>query len=197
MLSDQTLTYYYSNKITYFIFDDFCINMRTYFENSEWQRSNFDKWQTFNLRNVIAINLNVSLTECFRKLCAKMNIIQRKLDSVYHDSIRLRENIIWTCRNHSVLIFELINSSMNISQLINILQFSIINYEIVRKSFVQQQHQYQQNEDEIDDHYFSNKQYRRKKRDESSDRRDEFRNRINRFQARRSKKCFVCEKLDC
>ncbi len=35
MLSDQTLTYYYSNKVTYFTFDDFCINMRTHFENSE------------------------------------------------------------------------------------------------------------------------------------------------------------------
>jgi hypothetical protein len=43
MLSDQTLTYYYSNKVTYFTFDDFCINMRTHFENSEWQRSNLDK----------------------------------------------------------------------------------------------------------------------------------------------------------
>jgi Na+-transporting NADH:ubiquinone oxidoreductase subunit NqrF len=35
MLSDQTLTYYYSNKVTYFIFDDFCANMRAYFESFE------------------------------------------------------------------------------------------------------------------------------------------------------------------
>ncbi len=84
------------------------------------------------MRNVIAVNSNVSLIECLRKLCAKMNIIQRKLDSAYHDSIRLRKNIIRTCRNHSALIFELINSSMNISTLINTLQFSIINYEVVR-----------------------------------------------------------------
>jgi hypothetical protein len=196
MLSDQTLTYYYSNKVTYFIFDDFCASMRAYFENSEWQRSNLDKWQTLSLRDVIAANSNVSLIECLRKLCAKMNTIQRELDSAYHDSIRLRENIIRACKDHSVLIFELINSSMNISTLINILQSSIINYEIVRKSFAQ--HQYQQNEDEIDDQYFTDRQYRRKRRDESSfDRRDEFRDRTNRFQTRRSKKCFVCGKSDC
>ncbi len=35
MLFDQTLTYYYSNKVTYFIFNDFCINMKAYFENFE------------------------------------------------------------------------------------------------------------------------------------------------------------------
>jgi hypothetical protein len=204
MLSDQTLTYYYSNKVTYFTFDDFCINMRTYFENSEWQRSNLDKWQTLSLRDVIAVNSNVSLTECLRKLCAKMSTIQRELDSAYHDSTLLRENIIQTCRDHSVLIFELINSSMNISRLINILELSIINYEIVRKFFVQQQHQYHQNQyhqtkDEIDDHYFIDRQYRREERDESSfDHRDESRDRNDWFQInRRSKKCFVCEKLDC
>jgi hypothetical protein len=156
MLFDQTLTYYYSNKAIYFIFDDFWTSMKAYFENSEWQRSNLDKWQTLSLRDVIAVNSNVSLIECLCKLCAKMNTIQRELDSAYHDSIRLRENIIRTCRNHSALIFELINSSMNISKLINILQSSIINYEVVRKSFAQQQHQYHQNQyhqakDEIDD----------------------------------------------
>ncbi len=194
MLFNQTLTYYYSNKVTYFIFDDFCTSMRAYFEDSEWQRSNLDKWQTLILRDVIAVNSNVSLIECLRKLCAKMNTIQRELDSAYHDSIRLRKNIIRTCRDHSALIFELINSSMNISTLINILQFSIINYEIVRKSFMQQQHQYQQNEDEIDDQYFTNRQYRR---EESFNRRRNFRDRNDRFQTRRFKKCFVCEKFDC
>ncbi len=91
----------------------------------------------------------------------------------------------------------------------NILQSSIINYEVVRKFFAQQQHQYHQNENEIDDHYFTDKQYRRDessydRRDESSsDRRVEFyldeRDRSNdKFQFnRRSKKCFVCDKFDC
>jgi hypothetical protein len=122
-----------------------------------------------------------------------MNTIQRELDSAYHDSIRLRENIIRACRDHSALIFELINSSMNISTLINILQSSIINYEIVRKFFAQ--HQYQQNEDEIDDQYFTDRQYRREK--SSFNRRKSFRDRDDKFQARRPKKCFVCEKPDC
>jgi hypothetical protein len=198
MLFDQTLTYYYSNNVTYFTFDDFCASIKAYFEDSEWQRSNLDKWQTLILRDVIAANSNVSLIECLRKLCAKMNIIQRELDSAYHDSIRLRKNIIRACRDHSVLIFELINSSMNISTLINILQFSIINYEIVRKFLAQQQHQYHQNQqtkNEIDDQYFIDKQYRREK--SSFNRRRKFRDRDDRFQARRSKKCFVCEKSDC
>ncbi len=138
-----------------------------------------------------------------------MNIIQRDLNSAYHDSTRLRENIIRICKDHSVLIFELFNSSMNIFTLMNILQSSIINYEIVRKSFAHQQ--YHQN-DEIDDHYFTDKQYRRDesshdRRDESSsDRRvefyrDEFRDSDksnDRFQSnRRSKKCFICDKFDC
>jgi hypothetical protein len=83
---------------------------------------------------------------------------------------------------------------MNISELINILQFSITNYEIVRKSFVQQQHQYQQNEDEIENQYFTDRQYRRER---SFNRREDFRDRDDKFQARRPKKCFVCEKSDC
>jgi hypothetical protein len=59
---------------------------------------------------------------------------------------------------------------------------------------MQQQHQYQQNEDEIDDQYFIDKQYRRKR---SFNRRENFRDEDDRFQARRLKKCFVCEKSDC
>ncbi len=83
----------------------------------------------------------------------------------------------------------------------NTLQSSIINYKIVRKLFAQQQ--YYQNENEIDDHYFIDKQYRQSeynRRDESSFNcrvefyRDE-RDRSNyKFQFnRRLKKCFVCD----
>jgi hypothetical protein len=124
------------------------------------------------------------------------------LNSAYHDSIWLRENIIRACKDHSALIFALINFSMNIVTLMNILQSSIINYEIVKKSSIHQQ--YHQN-DEIDDHYLTDKQYRRDeydRRDESFDRRVEFyrdeRDRSNdRFQNHRLKKCFVCGKFDC
>jgi hypothetical protein len=136
-------------------------------------------------------------------MCSQMNTIQRDLNSAYHDSIRLRKNIIRVCRDHSALIFELINSSMNTFILMNILQSSIINYEIVRKSFVHQQ--YHQN-DEIDDYYFIDKQYRRDEYDRrnelSLNRRVEFyrdeRDRSNdKFQNRRFKKCFICDKFDC
>jgi hypothetical protein len=91
---------------------------------------------------------------------------------------------------------------MNTVILMNILQSSIINYEIVRKSFAHQQ--YHQN-DEIDDHYFIDRQYRRDeydRRDESSDGRikfyqDERDKSTDKFQNRRFKKCFVCDKFDC
>jgi hypothetical protein len=93
---------------------------------------------------------------------------------------------------------------MNTFILMSILQSSIINYEIVRKFFAHQQ--YHQNENDIDDHYFTDRQYQRDeydRRDESSsDRRVEFyrdeRDKSNdRFQNRRLKKCFVCDKFDC
>ncbi len=133
-----------------------------------------------------------------------MNIIQRSLNSAYHDSNRLRKNIIRACRRHSTLIYELINASSDTSALINVLQASIVNYEIIQKIFVQQYSQDQ------DDQYFTDRQYRRgessfDRRDDdySNDRRgefrDEFRDRSNdRYQSnRRLKKCFVCEKSDC
>ncbi len=152
-----------------------------------------------------------------------MNIIQRDLNSAYHDSNRLRKNIIRICRRHSTLIYEPINASSDTLALINILQTSIVNYEVVQKAS-SQQHQYSQ--DQID-HYFIDKQYRREssfdRRDEysndrrnndysndrrgddySNDRRDEFRDGFrgrsnDRFQNqnRFSKRCFVCEKSDC
>jgi hypothetical protein len=67
-------------------------------------------------------------------MCLEMNIIQRELDSAFYDSIHLRENIIKICRNHSTLINDLNNVSINVFDLINSLHISIINYEIVQKS---------------------------------------------------------------
>jgi hypothetical protein len=134
------LTRYYANRANFITFNDFCISMRTYFEDSEWQSHNLDKWHSITIEDVIAINSNVSLIECFRKMWSQMNTIQRSLNSAYHGPIRLRKNIIRICRNHSALIFVLINSSMNNVILMNNLQSSIINYEIIRKSsFAHQQ----------------------------------------------------------
>jgi hypothetical protein len=132
MFTSETLIYYYVNRNNFITFNDFCTSMRLYFEDSQWQSHNLDKWHSIIIDDVIAINSNVSLTECLRKMCSQMNTIQRDLNSAYHDSIWLRENIIRICRSHSALIFELINSSMNTLILMNTLQSSIINYKIVR-----------------------------------------------------------------
>jgi hypothetical protein len=35
MLTDETLTRYYANRANFIIFNDFCISIRTYFEDSE------------------------------------------------------------------------------------------------------------------------------------------------------------------
>jgi hypothetical protein len=145
---------YYVNRANFITFHDFCTSMRTYFEYFEWQSHNLDKWHNIIIEDVITINLKVSLIECFRKMWLQMNAIQRNLNSAYHDLIWLRKNIIRICKNHSALIFALINSSMNNVIFMNTLQSSIINYEIVKKSFAHQQ--YHQN-DEIDDHYFIDK----------------------------------------
>jgi hypothetical protein len=75
MLTNETLTYYYVNKNNFITFNDFCINMRLYFENSEWRSQNLDKWHIITFEDVVAINSNVSLIECLRKMCSQMNII--------------------------------------------------------------------------------------------------------------------------
>ncbi len=70
----------------------------------------------------------------------------------------MRKNIIRVCREHLTLIYELINASSKTSALINVLQASIVNYEVVQKALTQQ-HQYTQ--DQEYDQYFINRQYRR------------------------------------
>ncbi len=139
-----------------------------------------------------------------------MNTIQRDLDPAYHGPIRLRENIIRACRGHPALIYGIINPPMETPALMNTLQSSIISYEAIRKVHTIAQQQYHQDEDDADDHYFTDRQYRRggssydRRGGSSSDRRVEFyrggfRGRSNdRFQPnRRPKKCFVCGKFGC
>ncbi len=137
----------------------------------------------------------------------EMNIIQKDLNSAFSDSIQLRENIIRICRNHLALINELNNASIIISDLINNLHINVMNYEAIRKQhdFMQQSIYLQQNDltqqillnqdqSELENQYFTDKQYRRER---SFNRRENFRDKNDRFQARRFKKCFVCEKLEC
>jgi hypothetical protein len=104
-----------------------------------------------------------------------MNIIQREFDLVFYDSTHLRKNIIRVCRDHFALTNDLNNASINVSDLINSLHTSITNYEVVQKSaqfetYLQSNsNSFNQNQD---DQYFTERQYRR---EEYSNRRDEFR----------------------
>jgi hypothetical protein len=136
-----------------------------------------------------------------------MSTIQKDLNSAFVDSIQLRKNIIRICRDHFALINELNNASINVPDLINALHTSVMNYEAIRKQhdsqqiylqqndLTQQIHLLNQNQIEFENQYFIDRQYRR---DESFfNRRESFRDRDDRFQARRSKKCFVYEKPDC
>jgi type III secretory pathway component EscR len=145
-----------------------------------------------------------------------MNTIQKDLNSAFVESIQLRKNIIKICRDHSALINDLNNASMSVSNLINSLHISVMNYEAIRKQhdsqqtylqqndltqqiylndLTQQTHLLNQNQDEFENQYFTDRQYRREK--SSFNRREDYRDRNDRFQNnRRLKKCFVCEKPD-
>jgi hypothetical protein len=138
-----------------------------------------------------------------------MSTIQKDLNPAFADSIQLRKNIIRACRDHSALINELNNASINVSDLINALHTSVMNYEAIRKQHdslqqiylngltMQQTHLLNQNQIEFENQYFTDRQYRRER---SFNRRDDegYRDRNDRFQSnRRLKKCFVCEKSGC
>ncbi len=43
MFRDQTLTYFYINRHAFELFNDFCINIKNFFESLELQRFNFAK----------------------------------------------------------------------------------------------------------------------------------------------------------
>ncbi len=204
MLSNQALIHYYSNQLQLsHDFFDFCISIKNAFEELEWQRRNLIRWQIISISNVVAVHQtqDLFLSECLQRMCLEMNIIQRELDLAFYDSTHLRKNIIKVCRDHSALINDLNNVSINVSDLINSLHTSITNYEIVQKSaqfetYLQlNSNSFNQNQD---DQYFTDRQYRRK---EYSNRRDEFRDedRSNdKFRTfRSSKKCFVCDKHGC
>jgi hypothetical protein len=60
-----------------------------------------------------------------------MNIIQKELDLAFYNSTHLRENIIKVCRDHSTLMNDLNNVSINVSNLINSLHINITNYEAI------------------------------------------------------------------
>jgi hypothetical protein len=147
-----------------------------------------------------------------------MSTIQKDLNSAFVDSIQLRKNIIRVCRDHSALTNDLNNASINVSDLINALHTSVMNYEAVRKQHgsqqtylngltqqaylqqngltMQQTHLLHQDQGEFENQYFTDRQYRRN--ESSFNRRGGYRGRNGRFQGnRRLKKCFVCGKSGC
>jgi hypothetical protein len=116
----------------------------------------------------------------------------------------MREILIQACKDHSILLIELHNSSSNVSSLINSFYINIINFESINKK----KNIYLQNIDtNINEcnhincthkHNFTNRQYRR----ESINYRDNRKFLIDsrsrdKFSIRFSKICFVCDKSNC
>jgi hypothetical protein len=100
-------------------------------------------------------------------MCIEMIAIQQELNSAYHDSIHLRENIIRVCKSRFALINDLNNASLNVSDLINNLHTSVMNYEAIQK-LNQQTNYLQQNLDYLqhlnqnsNNQYLIDRQYRR------------------------------------
>jgi hypothetical protein len=178
--------------------------MKRFFEEFEWKRFNLTKWQFIHIDNVIVANSNLSLIECLQKLCTDLNDIQKELNSDYHDSNHMRKILIRACRDHSVLLIELHNSSSNVSSLINSLYINIINFESINKKrniYLQSIDTNIKKCDHINcthEQNFIDRQYRR----ESINYRDNRKFLIDsrsrdRFSIRSSKICFVCDKSNC
>jgi hypothetical protein len=174
--------------------------MKRYFEKSKWQRHNLNKWHFMHIRNIIAINSSLFLSDCLQKICDDMNILQQSIDFKYHDSNYLRENFIRACKDHSEFVVELHNSSINSFSFIDSFCINIVNWKTTNKST---KHTYLQSiddshHDQCHDQCFTNRQYRR----ENFNNRDNDRFLFNfRFRDKLSicvfKICFVCDKSAC
>jgi hypothetical protein len=178
--------------------------MKRFFEEFEWKRFNLTKWQFIHIDNVIVANSNLSLIECLQKLCIDLNDIQKELNSDYHDSNHMRKILIRTCRDHSVLLIELHNSSSNVSSLINFLYTSIINFESVNKkrnTYLQSISVDFSDCDHINcahEHNFIDRQYRRESINYRDNRKFLIDSRFrDKFSIRFFKICFVCNKSNC
>jgi hypothetical protein len=111
----------------------------------------------------------------------------------------MRKILIRACRNHSILLIELHNSSSKFSDLINALYFNIVNYESINKK----NNTYFQSIDIIDgdhihDQNFIDKQYHREFDNNRKNRKFFINSRSRvRISVRASKKRFVCDKFNC
>jgi hypothetical protein len=204
MLANRALFHFYVNEYENITFDKFRVDMKKFFEESEWKRFNLTKWQFIHIDNVIVANSNLSLIEYFQKLCTDLNDIQKELNSDYHDSSHMRKILIRTCRNHSILLIELHNSSSNVSSLINSLYTSIINFESINKKKNIYLQSIDTNINECDhincthEHNFIDRQYRREWINYRDNRKflTDSRSR-DRFSIHSFKICFVCDKSNC
>jgi hypothetical protein len=86
MLAKRALFHFYDNNYENITFDKFRVDMKKFFEESEWKRFNLTKWQVMHIDNVIVINSNLFLIECLQKLCVDLDDVQKELNSDYHDS---------------------------------------------------------------------------------------------------------------
>ncbi len=133
MFASRTLFHFYVNKYENITFDKFRVDIKRFFEESEWKQFNLTKWQFIHIDNIIVANSNLSLIKCLQKLCTELNDIQKELNFDYHDSNYMRKILIRACRDHSVLLIELHNSSSNVSSLIKSFYINIINFESINK----------------------------------------------------------------
>jgi hypothetical protein len=160
--------------------------------------------------NSFTLTMSLSRTEICRWLNIFRNCVliwmtfKKKMNFDYHDSNHMREILIRTCRDHSILLIELHNSSSNVSSLINSFYINIINFESInkKKNIYLQSIDTDINEcDHINcthEHNFIDRQYRR----ESINYRDNRKFLIDsrsrdKFSIRFFKICFVCDKSNC
>lgn len=162
MLTGQAQARFYANRIGNSTFERFCYDMRQFFEGPEWQHFNLTKWQTISLSGVISDNPTLSTTECLRKMCTEFDTIRRGLDPAYYGPVHLRENNIRACRGHPALTNSLTNPPIDASGLINNLYTSIVNYEAIHNPpSTQQSYMQSYEEDQDNDAYPTDRQYRK------------------------------------
>jgi hypothetical protein len=120
----------------------------------------------------------------------------------YHDSNHMRKILIRACRDHSILLIELHNSSSNVSSLINSLYINIINFKSINKKTNTYLQSIDINKcDHINcthDHNFIDRQYRRESINYRDNRKflNDLRSR-DKFSIRFFKICFICDNSNC
>ncbi len=197
MLEERALSHFYSNRMYVMTFNHFCVNMKRYFEESKWQRHNLNKWHFMHIRDIIAANSSLSLSDCLQKLCENMNILQQDIDLKYHESNYLRENLIRACRDHSAFVVELHNSSIDFSIFVDSLCINIINWKTANLNSTRAYIQSCIDDCKDYEHCFTNRQYRRELLDNRDNDRFSSNFRFRERFVRASKICFVCDKSQC